>query len=854
MRRFTLTFYSLSVLSLFAAAGCTSTYSDNPSPSSSTANPQTGGLVVQVDRSQAKKLEDLARGFLDATRITVRVLNPLDGEEIIPSTVVVGNSGGALQEIRLTGIPLGRVRILITAEDQAGNSLGTAEQVADVGPTQQVVLFSSIFDPGPTREIGLLSTSANGVPSNGVSLSPSISADGRYVAFSSNATNLVTGETSAQPDIFVRDRTLGTLTRVSVATDGGPIVPANNGFVRPSISPDGQKVAFSRGGVGDIFLREKGILGSIGGFTGVGGIVSSRTVQVNVGTVAGFTVGSGSSPRVSNTREVIFITTPPSGKKQVVLKNVLTGALELVSVSTSGGLANNDCENASISGDGRFVLFRSTASNLAGAGGSAFYLRDRVQATTTRLTLTGDFAGMSTDARFIAASSADVGSPGLFVLDRASGNITTATTQAMSGKPGVSNDGQVVCHSFEALIPGDGNGVGDCYHWHPVAGFSRVNVAAEGFAVEGTLNVASQLEGPEISANGSRVTFASADGLLVPGDNNGTSDVFSAIPPSPGKLYVTLGNAILRFDQAASLTGAPVPSATISGSSTGLNNPGKIALDATHDRLYVANEGSEEMLVFENISTRTGNIAPDRRFSATITFGLVKDMLLDVTRDRMYLASTFAQMIPRISAATGNLIVAGSPTPVTSFTNAGLFAQRLLLDERRNELYVGGSQSSSRILSVFGNLGLPVGQTPRRTKDSGAIANPHFGLAFDNSPLGVANPPDPTTSNKPAGPNGSLLAILGNFGAEGNTLRTFSNGSADGNFSVNTVMQGGDLNQTHNYDGLALERYTGQAYILDKTTGDLLVAPKASQSGPLTALRKIQFNGTPRGFVVDRTH
>ncbi|MEN6642915.1 MAG: calcium-binding protein, partial [Armatimonadia bacterium] len=80
-----------------------------------------------------------------------------------------------------------------------------------------------------------------GAQANRHSGNPSISADGRYVAFESCASNLVAGDTNRSPDVFVHDRTTGTTTRVSVATGGEQ---ANYDSNNPSISADGRYVAF----------------------------------------------------------------------------------------------------------------------------------------------------------------------------------------------------------------------------------------------------------------------------------------------------------------------------------------------------------------------------------------------------------------------------------------------------------------------------------------------------------------------------------------------------------------------------------------------------------------------------------
>ena len=87
--------------------------------------------------------------------------------------------------------------------------------------------------------VGLGGAQANN--HSGVGDDPAISADGRYVAFSSWASNLVAGDTNDTTDVFVRDRATGATTRVSVASDGAQ---GNNQTLLPAISADGRFVAF----------------------------------------------------------------------------------------------------------------------------------------------------------------------------------------------------------------------------------------------------------------------------------------------------------------------------------------------------------------------------------------------------------------------------------------------------------------------------------------------------------------------------------------------------------------------------------------------------------------------------------
>ena len=110
----------------------------------------------------------------------------------------------------------------------------------------------------------LVSISSEGVKGNGSSFSPSMSADGRYVAFESNADNLVNGDTNNTTDVFVRDLVSGTTTRVPILSNPADFDAQLSKF--PTISADGRYVAFHS--YGDIFVRDLQRLGATGGVSG----------------------------------------------------------------------------------------------------------------------------------------------------------------------------------------------------------------------------------------------------------------------------------------------------------------------------------------------------------------------------------------------------------------------------------------------------------------------------------------------------------------------------------------------------------------------------------------------------------
>jgi Tol biopolymer transport system component len=209
-----------------------------------------------------------------------------------------------------------------------------------------------------------VSVANNGTKGDSSSFDPAISADGRFVAFSSFASNLVTDDTNAAPDVFVHDRKIGQTTRVSVATGGGQ---ANNYSVVPQLSGDGRYVAFGSdasnlvaddtNGAGDIFVHDR---------------QTGRTTRVSVATGGAQANALSFSPAISaNGRYVAFssfasdlVTDDTNGAPDVFVHSLQTGQTTRVSVANSGTQGDSSSFYPAISADGRFVAFSSFASNL----------------------------------------------------------------------------------------------------------------------------------------------------------------------------------------------------------------------------------------------------------------------------------------------------------------------------------------------------------------------------------------------------------------------------------------------------------------------------------------------------------
>jgi Tol biopolymer transport system component len=310
-----------------------------------------------------------------------------------------------------------------------------------------------------TGAAALVSVSTSGGPARGRSSSPTISGDGRFVPFASDADNLVPGDTNSANDIFVWDRQTGKTELVSVTADGAP---ANNSSGSPSISGDGRFVAFTSNATnlvqgdpsGGIFLRDRQV---------------GKTERLTE---------SGGSPSISaDGRLVAFV--DHSGI--IYVRDRQTGKTELVSVSTTiGASGNKPSYFPSISGDGRYVAFWSSASNLVPGGTrGGIYVRDRQTGQTERV---GDGfpLAMSSDGRFVAfVSGADDLVPGdtnrvpvIFVRDRRTGktelvsvSVDGAPANGYSYSPVISADGRFVAFTSAAdnLVPGDTNGKLDVF-------------------------------------------------------------------------------------------------------------------------------------------------------------------------------------------------------------------------------------------------------------------------------------------------------------------------------------------------------------------------------------------------------
>ena len=209
-----------------------------------------------------------------------------------------------------------------------------------------------------------VSTASDGTQGDNHSSGVAISADGRYVVFQSSATNLVDDDTNGQYDIFIKDTLTGSLTRVSTTSDGAEGDGKSQGA---SISADGRYVFFysqatnlvdgDTNGAGDVFVKDLE--------TGV----TTRVSTERYGTEGNGTSGDASIS--ADGRYVAFsssasnlIAGDTNGHQDIFVKDMLTGAIARVSTARDGAEANYASSQLTISADGSTIAFSSSASNL----------------------------------------------------------------------------------------------------------------------------------------------------------------------------------------------------------------------------------------------------------------------------------------------------------------------------------------------------------------------------------------------------------------------------------------------------------------------------------------------------------
>jgi len=393
----------------------------------------------------------------------------------VGSTGEQGNGDSGCADSESAGYP----SVAVSADGSFVAFTSRADNLVPGDTNGKIDIFVRNWQTHVTERMNI---SSSGEQANLNSFAPSVSTDGRYVAFVSFATNLVTGDTNGYPDVFVRDRQSGTTERVSVSSSGDQGNGKCLGDSATAISPDGRYVAFA----------------------------SSATN---------------------------LITGDTNGYSDVFVRDRQSGTTERASVSSSGAQGDSASLWPSISADGRFVSFYSYASNLVPSDTNAYsdvFVRDLETHVTERLSVSstgqqGNYisgpSSISADGRYVAFESqatnlvAGDTNGGAFVRDREAG-----TTERVS----VGSSGEQLSWAHAPSISADGRYV--AFEYGNVWVRDRQIGVTELVSIDGAGEPADQASaywnGLAISADGQCVVFTSAASDLVLGDTNGLWDVF----------------------------------------------------------------------------------------------------------------------------------------------------------------------------------------------------------------------------------------------------------------------------------------------------------------------------------------
>lgn len=385
-----------------------------------------------------------------------------------------------------------------------------------------------------------------------------ISADGRYVAFLSNATNLVASDTNGRIDLFLRDRLGWTTERISVSSTGAQ---ANGDVTGMAISTDGRYVVYTSWATNlvpndtnnavDVFVYDR---------------LAKTTERVNVGPGGVEANDGGSGVAISGDGNRIafaswatnLVDDDANGATDVFVRDRAAGTTTLVSRYTGSATieGNAASDEPAISADGRFVVFTSGATNLIAAGTDTngvddIYLRDLNSTATQRVSVSDTeaqatnssmYATVSASGRFIAFRSnannlvaGDTnGDADIFVRDmsgttiRASVSDTEAQANGASTRPAISWGGTVVAFESDAsnLIDTDTNGATDVFVRNTGAG-TTLRASVYGPSIGGSQSISNQpSQYASITSEGGCVCFTTNAWDLVGGDTNGEPDVF----------------------------------------------------------------------------------------------------------------------------------------------------------------------------------------------------------------------------------------------------------------------------------------------------------------------------------------
>ncbi|MFI6935420.1 TolB family protein [Streptomyces sp. NPDC050287] len=258
----------------------------------------------------------------------------------------------------------------------------------------------------PAGRAQRVSVAADGAQGDGDSMAPSVSSDGRYVAFESDATNLVPGDTNGLRDVYRKDMRTGRIVRVTAQGAGAP---AGAEAYQPSLSADGRYVAFTSewpypvhsgppGRQSDVYVRD---------------LRTGRTAKVNLGLDDGFGIVSRDPSISADGRYVAFVAGvepwfPLSlhGDVRVYVRDLKTGTTRRVSAA-AGPDGDREAVEPHITPDGSAVAYSTNVPHVSGPPVGYVYAWRRATGGAERVDVTYDGSGTSPKPSRLAGISPD---------------------------------------------------------------------------------------------------------------------------------------------------------------------------------------------------------------------------------------------------------------------------------------------------------------------------------------------------------------------------------------------------------------------------------------------------------------
>jgi hypothetical protein len=367
----------------------------------------------------------------------------------------------------------------------------------------------------------LVSKNIDGTPGDSTSFEPIVSGSGRYAAYTSLAANIVPGDTNDIQDIYVADLIFGGTVMVSVSSDG---TPGANDSERPVISYDGRFVAFTSlaanlvtgdtNGYPDVFLHDRdsdedGIFDEVGAIS-----------TVRISTSASGEQGTGPAPNFARMASISadgryvsfesgFTNLVPDDTNlvsDIFVKDTETGGIVVVSVSSDSVIGNLESSFGSLSANGRWVVFTSRAANLEPGDENHvndIFVHDR----------DADGDGIFDEAGSIST---------VRVSESSLGEEADGASETYRGST-ITNDGQLVVFTSSAsnLVSDDNNFSKDIFlHDRSDHTTVRISMGYDGSETNGYSYF------PFITPFGNQIGFVSGASNLVPNDTNYKSDIF----------------------------------------------------------------------------------------------------------------------------------------------------------------------------------------------------------------------------------------------------------------------------------------------------------------------------------------